>query len=51
VLAAGAKGILFSSVITGGNNIVLYTDSLAAPDLLEINDPNGMLPKSQALWA
>lgn len=50
VLAAGAKGILFKSVITGGTNLVLYNEALAGADSIEVHDPNHALPRNQASW-
>lgn len=50
VIAAGAKGILFNSAITGGTNLVLYTDTLTAADTLAVHDPGGDLPKNQSSW-
>lgn len=50
VLATGAKGILFKSVIAGGTNLVLYSDALASTDFIDVHDPNHVLPKNQASW-
>jgi len=50
VLALGAKGILFNSVITGGVNLVLYNDAMVAPDLIVPHDPHRSLPKNQNSW-
>jgi RES domain-containing protein len=50
VLAAGAKGILFKSAITGGANLVVYTDALAGADAITVYDPNKALPKNQKSW-
>lgn len=51
VIAVGAKGILFPSrLATGGTNLVLFTQMLAAPDVLEVFDPAKALPQSQASW-
>lgn len=49
-LAAGAKGILFDSVINGGTNLVLYNDMLGATDLVRPYDPDRGLPRDQASW-
>lgn len=49
-LAAGAKGILFSSVLTTGINLVLYTEQLDATDILDVYDPDGGLPRDQRSW-
>ncbi len=52
VIAAGAKGILFpSSLAKGGTNLVLFTQMLTAPDVLEVFDPGKALPQSQASWS
>lgn len=50
VLAAGGKGILFRSVITGGTNLALFTDALASTDSITVHDPNHALPKNQDSW-
>ncbi|MES2538604.1 MAG: RES family NAD+ phosphorylase [Pseudomonadota bacterium] len=50
VLAMGAKGIMFKSVLTGGTNLVLYNDALTASDSIEVHDPNHALPKNQTSW-
>lgn len=49
-IAFGAKGIIFRSAINSGTNIVLYTDSLAADDRIEVHDPTGSLPRNQDSW-
>ncbi len=50
VIAAGAKGIIFKSVINGGTNVVLYNDSLTAADRLAVYDPLHTLPANQDSW-
>lgn len=50
VLAAGAKGILFNSAISGGANLVIYTDALTGADVINVYDPNNDLPKNQSSW-
>lgn len=50
VLAAGAKGILFDSVIADGTNLVLYNDTLEATDVVRVYDPNHALPRDQSSW-
>lgn len=50
VLAAGAKGILFKSAITGQPNLVLYTDALSRADVIHVHDPNRALPRNQSSW-
>jgi RES domain-containing protein len=49
-LAAGAKGILFPSVLVAGTNLVLYTEQLDANDRLTVYDPDGGLPRNQRSW-
>jgi RES domain-containing protein len=50
-MAAGAKGILFSShLVAGGTNLVLYNSMLASQDALKVFDPGHALPQSQASW-
>lgn len=51
VLAAGAKGIMFNSAITGGANLVIYTDALTSADAINAYDPNNDLPKNQLSWS
>ncbi|VWB19705.1 RES domain-containing protein [Burkholderia lata] len=51
VIAAGAKGILFSSTqAAGGTNLVPFVDQLDDADRLEVIDPAGALPRDQASW-
>jgi RES domain-containing protein len=50
VLAAGVKGILFNSAITGDANLVIYTDALTGTDSINAYDPNNALPKNQQSW-
>jgi len=50
VLAAGHRGVLFSSVHTKGVNLVVYTDTLHANDSLTVHDPDGRLPRDQSSW-
>jgi RES domain-containing protein len=50
VIAAGAKGIMFKSIITGGTNIVLYNDALTSMDTIKVHDPHQALPKNQNSW-
>ena len=51
VIAAGGKGILFKSVISGGTNLVLYNDALTDSDSVVAHDPHHMLPKNQDSWS
>ena len=50
VLAAGGKGILFISRLTGRANMVIYTDYLTSADKILPHDPNNSLPKNQNSW-
>lgn len=50
VLAAGAKGILFDSLVTDGTNLVLYNDALETTDVVQPYDPNHALPRDQSSW-
>lgn len=50
VLAAGGKGIVFKSIVTGGTNMVVYTDFLLASDVIAVHDPHHSLPKNQDSW-
>ena len=50
-MAAGAKGILFSSRLpAGGVNLVVYTDQLDSDDILKPYDPARLLPKNADSW-
>lgn len=51
VIAAGAKGILFPSRLSGGSNLVLYPETFLATDSLTVFDPGQALPKNQDSWA
>jgi RES domain-containing protein len=50
VLAAGAKGILFRSALTGDTNLVLFNDALSCEDELTAHDPRHALPRNQDSW-
>lgn len=50
VLADGGKGILFTSKLTGGTNLVIYTDYLTPNDSVVPYDPDQALPKNQESW-
>jgi len=51
VIAAKAQAILFPSTKhSGGANIVIFTQTLAATDVLEPFDPRGDLPANQDSW-
>ena len=50
VIAAGAKGILFNSAITGDANLVVYTNVLTNADTINAYDPNNDLPKNKLSW-
>ncbi len=50
-IAAGAKGILFSSALpAGGINLVVYTDQLGPGDILKPYDPATLLPRNADSW-
>ena len=50
-MAAGAKGILFSSRLpAGGVNLVVYTDQLDSDDILKPYDPARLLTKNADSW-
>ena len=50
-MAEGAKGIVFASTLMpGGINLVVYTGMLDADDLIQVHDPNGVLPRNQDSW-
>ena len=50
-IAAGAKGVLFSSRLpAGGVNLVVYSDQLASNDILKPYDPATLLPKNADSW-
>lgn len=50
VLAEQARGIIFKSLMTGGTNLVLYSNALTAIDSIAVHDPNHALPKNQDSW-
>ncbi|MBA3352371.1 MAG: RES domain-containing protein [Blastocatellia bacterium] len=51
-LKNGAKGIAFRSQrAVGGFNLILYTETLTASDVLDVFDPQGALPKDQKSWS
>ena len=50
-IAAGAKGILFSSrVRLGGMNLVIYTEVLGTDGAIDVYDPEKALPRNQQSW-
>ena len=50
-IAAGAKGILFSSrLAAGGVNLVVYTDQLGSDNILKLCDPAALLPRNADSW-
>lgn len=52
VIAAGAKGILSQSSLSGGGtNLVLYPETFVAPDTIAVFDPHHALPKNQDSWS
>jgi len=51
VLAHGHTGILFPSQVNGGGtNVVVYVDQLRNGNSVEVNDPDGRLPRDQSSW-
>ncbi|MCA0241257.1 MAG: RES family NAD+ phosphorylase [Proteobacteria bacterium] len=51
VLAQGHTGILFpSQAQPGGTNVVVYLDQLKDGNEVQVNDPEGRLPRDQASW-
>jgi RES domain-containing protein len=49
--AEGYKGVIFpSAIVQGGRNLVVFTGSLQAGDLLEVYDPEHQLPKDGSSW-
>ena len=51
VLEAGLPGIVFPSLTDGGGvNIVVYPEQLSGGDGIEVNDPEGRLPKDRSSW-
>ncbi|PKP94140.1 MAG: RES protein [Alphaproteobacteria bacterium HGW-Alphaproteobacteria-16] len=51
VLEAGLPGIVFPSLThETGVNVVVYVGALGSGNLVEVNDPDGRLPKNHASW-
>jgi RES domain-containing protein len=51
VLAQGHTGILFPSQANdGGTNVVVYVDQIKDGNTVEVNDPDGRLPRDQFSW-
>jgi RES domain-containing protein len=50
VLEAGHCGILYPSQRATGTNLVVYTDALRPPNVLEVFDPGETLPRDQSSW-
>ncbi|MBV2150074.1 RES family NAD+ phosphorylase [Sphingobium sp. AS12] len=51
VLEAGLPGIVFPSLThERGVNVVVYTGALGDGNLVEVNDPDGRLPKDRSSW-
>lgn len=51
VLHAGLPGIVFPSLAhEGGVNIAVYIGQLSGNDAIEVNDPDGKLPKDGSSW-
>jgi len=49
-IAAGHTGILFPSTVHSGVNLVIYLDTLGAPDDVAVHDPDEQLPLDQSSW-
>jgi RES domain-containing protein len=51
VLAQGHTGILFPSQSNrDGTNVVVYVDRLKDGNTVEVNDPDGRLPRDESSW-
>jgi len=51
VLAQGHAGILFpSQAQPGGTNVVVHLDQLKDGNEVQVNDPEGRLPRDQSSW-
>jgi RES domain-containing protein len=47
----GFTGIVFpSQTHESGTNVVVFTDRLGDGNSIEVNDPDGQLPRDQASW-
>jgi RES domain-containing protein len=52
VLAHGYPGILFpSQTHEGGTNVVVYSERLKDGNSINVNDPDGRLPRNMSSWA
>jgi RES domain-containing protein len=50
-IAARARAILYpSTLVRGGVNLVIFSQTLTAQDKVEPFDPNGELPRNQDSW-
>lgn len=50
-LEAGHTGIIFPSIANpGGVNVVVFNERLGRGNRIDVNDPDGMLPRDQASW-
>lgn len=51
MLDAGHTGIIFPSMVNpGGANIVVFSDRLDGENRIEVNDPDGRLPRDRSSW-
>jgi RES domain-containing protein len=52
LIGEARAGLLFPPLRhPGGVNLVVFTAILAAPDSVEVHDPDGRLPKDQSSWS
>lgn len=52
VIADGLRGIVFpSTIVPGGENIVLYPGGVRDPGLLQVLDPGQALPRNPSSWS
>ena len=51
VLDADHTGIIFPSTANpGGVNIVVFSEKLEGENRIEVNDPDGRLPRDRSSW-
>lgn len=50
-LEAGHTGIIFLSIANpGGANVVIFSERLEGENRIEVNDPEGRLPRNRSSW-